>query len=36
MTDAVTSGIFDANDGNFIKLKDVDVARVGFDVTFGR
>ena len=24
MTDAVTSGIFDANDGNFIKLKDVE------------
>jgi outer membrane immunogenic protein len=32
MSDAVTSGIFDANDGNFVKLDDVNLFRVGFNL----
>ena len=31
-----TSGIFDANDGNFVKLKDVDIIRVGLDFKLGK
>ena len=31
IADVATSGIFDANDGNFVRLKDVDMIRVGLD-----
>jgi outer membrane immunogenic protein len=36
MTDEVTSGIFDANDGNFVQLRDVDIVRVGITFRLGK
>lgn len=36
ISDAMTSGIFDANDGNTIKLHNVDLIRFGIDVLMGR
>ena len=35
ISDVATSGVFDANDGNFVKLKDVDMIRVGFNLKIG-
>ena len=36
ISDAVTSGIFDANDGNTVKLHNVDMIRFGIDIMMGR
>ncbi len=35
ISDVVTSGIFDANDGNTVKLKNVDMIRFGLDIMMG-
>jgi hypothetical protein len=32
ISDVVTSGIFDANDGNTVKLHNVDMIRFGIDI----
>jgi outer membrane immunogenic protein len=36
ISDVLTSGIFDANNGNTVKLHDVDMIRVGIDIMIGR
>ena len=36
ISDVVTSGIFDANDGNTVKLHNVDIIRFGIDIMMGR
>ena len=36
ISDVVTSGVFDANDGNTVKLHNVDMVRFGIDIMLGR
>jgi hypothetical protein len=35
ISDVATSGVFDANDGNTVKLGNVDVIRFGLDIMMG-